>query len=1046
LTRHSVTTIWRPYASLIALCLTAAAAACGGDGLVLPDESRPAKIVVVGGDAQSAPAGATLAQPVVVKVTDALDRPVEGQAIAFTIDAGGGRVTPASATTGMDGQAAATWTLGSASGQQRVQALVSGSTPSDALFVKFSASATSGAGALLQLVRGDNQTAAVGSALPDSLVVRVTDALGNAVAGVEVQWTVGGGGSITPASVVSGADGNAGAERVLGGTSGTQTAQASSPGLTSVTFTHTAQAANPTTLVLVSGDGQTGSVGAPLADSLVVRLMDGNGNGVGGGAISWVVGTGGGSASPATVITNPNGFARTEWTLGSSAVSNLLNAVYSGLPSVPFSATAVAGTAVKLTFTQPPVTTAAGATLTPPVKVSIQDAGGNTVTSATASVTLAIGTNPSGGTLSGTTTVTAVNGVATFSNLSIDKTGNGYTLTASATGLTGTTSPTFDILTGAANRLAFLTGPTDRQVGQVFSPALQVQVQDAGGNPVVTASGQITLTSSVTGTLTGTATATPVAGTATFSNLAINKAGIGYTLTALASGVASRTSDPFDVAQGSTTIAITSKSPSGASVVGQQVQFNYDVNVVSPAAGGLTGSVTVTDGVQSCLGSINSSGVGNCSIAFTSPGARSVNASYGGDANFSASSTGSPTSHTVNKAGTVLVISTDEPDFSVVGQTVTVQWSLSASGAGAGTPTGSISVTASGSAGCAAAASFGSGSCDLVFSTNGTPTITASYPGDANFNSSSDNEPHTVKGATSTSLVSSANPSTSGDDVTFTAHVTATSGSGSPSGTVRFFDGVTQIGQSALNGAGNAALTLNSLAVGSHSITAGYLGSTSFDVSTSPAVTQQVDAGNTAPTAVGDGPYSVLEDGSLSVNAAAGVLANDTDDGPITAVLGTGPANAQSFTLNPDGSFTYVPAADFNGGDSFTYHADDGTLTSATVTATITVTAVNDAPSFTGGGDVSASAGAYNAGWATNGSAGPPDESAQTLTYTTSVDGVGDLLFSAQPSVASDGTLTFTALGLPGSATVRVHLQDDGGTANGGVDTSGEVVFTITIS
>ena len=67
---------------------------------------------------------------------------------------------------------------------------------------------------------GDNQVAAVGSALADSLVVRVTDDKGNPVAGVEVQWAVGGGGSISPASVSSGADGTAAAERVLGNASG----------------------------------------------------------------------------------------------------------------------------------------------------------------------------------------------------------------------------------------------------------------------------------------------------------------------------------------------------------------------------------------------------------------------------------------------------------------------------------------------------------------------------------------------------------------------------------------------------------------------------------------------------------------------------------------------------------------------------------------------------------------------------------------------------------------------------------------------------------
>jgi VCBS repeat-containing protein len=401
----------------------------------------------------------------------------------------------------------------------------------------------------------------------------------------------------------------------------------------------------------------------------------------------------------------------------------------------------------------------------------------------------------------------------------------------------------------------------------------------------------------------------------------------------------------------------------------------------------------------------------------------------------------------VNPANTSLIVSSDLPDPSVIGESVTVQWTLAPTGSGSGTPTGTVSVTASGSAGCSAAATFGTGSCDLVFTTNGNSTIAASYPGDANFNVSTDTEGHVVHGETSTTVTSSGSPSTSGEDVTFTAHVTATSGTGNPSGQVRFFDGATQIGQDNLTGAGNASTHLTSLAVGSHSITAVYQGSsTFFEGSTSPAITQDVQAGNSAPTAVADG-YSVAEDGSLAPDAGTGVLANDDDpdnDG-LTAVLGTGPTHDPSFTLNPDGSFTYVPDPDFNGGDSFTYHATDGTLSSSTVTVTITVNAVNDAPSFVSGGPVSVNAadGAYSQAWAT-GTAGPADESAQTLTYITSVDLPGALLFSSQPSIAPDGTLSFTPNGLLGTATVTVHVEDNGGTANGGVDTSGEQTFTIT--
>src|SRR5206468_2022658 len=104
------------------------------------------------------------------------------------------------------------------------------------------------------------------------------------------------------------------------------------------------------------------------------------------------------------------------------------------------------GAAAKLVFTVQPSNAAAGAGITPAVQVAVQDAQGNPVTTATTSITVAIGTNPASGTLAGTTTVAAVNGVATFANVSINNPGTGYTLTASATGLTGATSNAFNVV------------------------------------------------------------------------------------------------------------------------------------------------------------------------------------------------------------------------------------------------------------------------------------------------------------------------------------------------------------------------------------------------------------------------------------------------------------------------------------------------------------------------------------------------------------------------------------------------------------------------
>src|SRR5207247_3391699 len=97
------------------------------------------------------------------------------------------------------------------------------------------------------------------------------------------------------------------------------------------------------------------------------------------------------------------------------------------------------GRATHLVFTVPPANPRAGAPLTPAVQGAAQDAAGNTVPSFTGTVTVALGgTNPAGGTLAGTTTLAAVNGVASFATLGVDKSGD-YWLTARATGLSAGT-------------------------------------------------------------------------------------------------------------------------------------------------------------------------------------------------------------------------------------------------------------------------------------------------------------------------------------------------------------------------------------------------------------------------------------------------------------------------------------------------------------------------------------------------------------------------------------------------------------------------------
>jgi hypothetical protein len=201
----------------------------------------------------------------------------------------------------------------------------------------------------------------------------------------------------------------------------------------------------------------------------------------------------------------------------------------------------VGSTKSRLRFTTQPHSTMKDSTIRPPVEVTAFDTSGNVVRSFTGTVTVAIGHNGglvSGG-LKGSTNVAAVNGVATFANLSIDQIGTGYTLTAAASTLAGDTSTAFDITatpppTGAATKLAFVTQPNNTAPGATIAPPVRVAVVDDQNNIVTTFVGNITIAIGHNGgllqrgTLRGTLLQPVMNGIATFADLSIDQAGTDY--------------------------------------------------------------------------------------------------------------------------------------------------------------------------------------------------------------------------------------------------------------------------------------------------------------------------------------------------------------------------------------------------------------------------------------------------------------------------------------------------------------------------------------
>ncbi|PYO79880.1 MAG: hypothetical protein DMD67_01715, partial [Gemmatimonadetes bacterium] len=176
-----------------------------------------------------------------------------------------------------------------------------------------------GAAATLAKFSGDNLTGQVGTTLSTPHVVLVTDANGNPVPNVTIGWSPAtGGGSVNPTSSVTGADGKASTTRTLGPIPGTQTTTASASGLTTVTFSITAQVGGATQMVFADSSVRHDTVGQTVTGPLAVKVMDALNNPVQGVTISWTVLNGGGSVNPTSSITGSNGIATTTWTLGTA--------------------------------------------------------------------------------------------------------------------------------------------------------------------------------------------------------------------------------------------------------------------------------------------------------------------------------------------------------------------------------------------------------------------------------------------------------------------------------------------------------------------------------------------------------------------------------------------------------------------------------------------------------------------------------------------------------------------------------------------------------
>ncbi len=859
-----------------------------------------------------------------------------------------------------------------------------------------------------------------------------------------------------------------------------------------------------------------------------------------------------------------------------------------------------AGAAAKLGIaTQPSPTAVAGVNFGQQPVIRIEDASGNLVTSSTAAVTVV--RNSGSGTLQGTTTVNAVAGIATFTNLNHRVSGT-INLQFSSPTLNSTNSQNIVISAGPATQMVLVTQPsTTATAGVAFVQQPVIQIKDQYGNLVTSDNTtQITVARNFgPGTLQGTTTVTAVGGIVTFSGLNHRVAGIIDLIFTSNTGLPAVISNDITI-QASTPAALAIEAqPSSRATVNTAFQDQPVIIIVdaygnwvstdnssqitvirSAGSGTLQGTTTLTasGGIVS-YGNLSHPTLGTINLLFSSPGLTSVTSQNVVITPFVSQLlfTTQPSNAQVNQSiGNVVVQLADAGGVSVAASGVPITLAMS-SGDGllngtlvlftdaSGKVTyNNLSVTARGTKRLEA-------SSDTLIATSASFIITGVAPTLTSVNTLSGGTEDLPLTITYASLVASGNEFDSdGDTLSFRIEA-ITSGTLTKNG-VPVIPGVTLIGPgdelvwtpaSNANGPAVNAFTVKAYDGEQYSSSAVQVSAAVAAVNDAPTLTtvNQVTGGPegtavtityamlaglaneadvdgdtvsfrfdglTTGTLTKNGVPVVPEDtllgvgeqwiwtpapnqsGSLNaftVKAFDGILASAAavqvqvsvtavDDPPqisfVTTLAGAyedtpftityvalaaaadesdpegdvisfrvesinggtltknGVAVQNGITLlQPGDTWVWTPPANANGAlEAFTIKAHDGDSASTNaVQVTVAVSPVNDVPAFTKGSDIAVNQGASlqtYAGWVSNITTGPADESDQTVTFIVSNN--NNAIFGTQPAISRTGKLIFAPNGTSGSATVTVQIQDNGGTANGGQNTSGSQTFQIIFS
>jgi sugar lactone lactonase YvrE len=493
--------------------------------------------------------------------------------------------------------------------------------------------------------------------------------------------------------------------------------------------------------------------------------------------------------------------------------------------------------------------------------------------------------------------------------------GSNGTAVLSLTSLAPGTHSIVAVYSGDTDNLTSTSAPLIETIQQIATAtALSPSLNPISAGATLNLAAAVTATGAPAGAVAITGNVTFSEGSTIYGSVALNGSGDAtFSLSTLSAGshsiiasysgntnYASSTSAILvEVVQSTaTTTTLTSTAPT--TLAGETASFTA---AVSSSTGIPTGSVTFYDGAVA-LGQaqLNAQGVALFSTTTLAVGTHTLTAVYAGNGNYN-TSTSAPLQHAVVLATTSLTLAGPGAPVNA-GTPFAMTATLSSNGVA---PTGALTLR-NGAATIAtqSVAADGTFSFSNIALGVGTYQLTAVYGGDAN-NATVTSSAVTVivqLTPTTTSLISSANPATLGQSVTFTA--TASGGTPIPTGSIKFMDGATVLGSSPVGASGAATLSTSTLAFGAHSITASYQGDTDHAVSSSATLNEQIVEAATASLSSSANPsifgtnvvFTIKITGVGSIIPTGTVIFKDGASALGTATLdGTGTTSWQTALL-----------------------------------------------------------------------------------------------------------------------------------------------------